>query len=156
MFLFLCCKDTIKSNTRQIFSIKSYIKAYYLTFLNIKIKDYYYLTYYIWYYYYYILYVSYYITYLIIYKEQKQTGKEGQKRKRNRREARNRAKDAAAILASSSPLFRSVCCLTVRAIASAQHLTQSPRERKGGHPAPALGDVIATTSPPIDQQQTEG
>ena len=81
MFLFLCCKDTIKSNTRQIFSIKSYIKAYYLTFLNIKIKDYYYFTYYLWYCYYYILYVSYYITYLIIYKEQKQTGKK-KKRKR--------------------------------------------------------------------------
>lgn len=125
--LFLYRKDTIKSNTQQIFSIKSYIKAYYLTFLNIKIKDYYYFAYYLWYYYYYILYVSYYITYLIIYKEQKQTGKEGQKRKRNRRERGTGQR----MPPPSSPVPRlsSVpsAVLTVRTIASAQHLTQSGR-----------------------------
>ena len=136
MFLFLCCKDTIKSNTRQIFSIKSYIKAYYLTFLNIKIKDYYYFTYYLWYCYYYILYVSYYITYLIIYKEQKQTGKEGQKRKRNRRERGTGQR----MPPPSSPVPRlssvPFAVLTVRTIASGSPLTQShPVEGTGAHPA---------------------
>lgn len=42
----LCCKDTIKSNIHQIKCGKSYEKAYYLTFVNIKIKEYYYFMYY--------------------------------------------------------------------------------------------------------------
>ena len=38
---------------------------------------------------------------------------------------------------------------------AAHPLTQShPVKGMGGHPAPALGDVIATTSPPINQQLT--
>ena len=43
--LFLYCKDTTKSNNRQIFKGKSYYIVYYLTFINIKIKDYYINTY---------------------------------------------------------------------------------------------------------------
>ena len=43
--LFFCCKDTTKSNKRQIFKGKSYYIAYYLTFINNKIKDYYVITY---------------------------------------------------------------------------------------------------------------
>lgn len=45
---------------------ESYEKAYYLTFVNRKIKEYYYFAYYLLYCCYYILYVSYYIIYLII------------------------------------------------------------------------------------------
>lgn len=41
----LCCKDTIKSNNYQTFCGKDYLKAYYLTFVNRKIKDYYYFIY---------------------------------------------------------------------------------------------------------------
>ena len=69
MFLFLCCKDTTKSNNRQIFKGKSYCIVYYLTFINRKIKDYYIITYF-WCYlcyctlYHYIIYI-----YIIIYKE---------------------------------------------------------------------------------------
>ena len=47
-FIFvLCCKDTTKSNKRQIFKGKSYYIAYYLTFINNKIKDYYIITYFL-------------------------------------------------------------------------------------------------------------
>lgn len=78
-FIFvLCCKDTTKSNDRQIFKGKSYHIVYHLTFLNRKIKYYYLFMYYLLYYYYYILYVSYYIIYLIIYRERtKAKGREG-------------------------------------------------------------------------------
>lgn len=47
LFLFFCCKDTTKSNNRQIFKGKSYYIAYYLTFINNKIKDYYIITYFL-------------------------------------------------------------------------------------------------------------
>lgn len=43
-YLFLYCKDTTKSNNRQIICGKSYQKGYYLTFINTKIKDYYIIT----------------------------------------------------------------------------------------------------------------
>ena len=47
-FIFvLYCKDTTKSNNRQIFKGKSYYIAYYLTFINNKIKDYYIITYFL-------------------------------------------------------------------------------------------------------------
>ena len=47
-FIFvLCCKDTTKSNKRQIFKGKSYYIAYYLTFIHNKIKDYYIITYFL-------------------------------------------------------------------------------------------------------------
>ena len=45
--LFFCCKDTAKSNKRQIFKGKSYYIAYYLMFINNKIKDYYITTYFL-------------------------------------------------------------------------------------------------------------
>ena len=45
--LFLYCKDTTKSNNRQIFKGKSYCIVYYLTFINNKIKDYYINTYFL-------------------------------------------------------------------------------------------------------------
>lgn len=136
-FIFvLCCKNTTKSNSCQIFKGKSYYIVYYLTFLNRKIKYYYLFTYYSLSYYYYILYVSYYIIYLIIYRERtKANGKgraaprrsailpassssppsggedrEKQSSRRNRKRERTRAKDAAAVFARSSPLFCSVCC----------------------------------------------
>ena len=166
---------------------------YYLTFLNIKIKDYYCFVYYFTYYYYYILYVSYYIIYLIIHKERT-------KNKRNGRE-RNRAKDDAAIFASSSPLFcllpspstpspvlpfrlRLRFLLFFALISSArshlfalpsscssflallpaywlpsqrQPLTISPvhtlARLEWFTPSGSGRDTIATTSPPIDQQQ---
>lgn len=77
-FIFvLCCKDTTKSNNRQIFKGKSYYIVYYLTFLNRKTKYYYLFTYYSLYYYYYILYVSYYIIYLIIYRERTKANGKG-------------------------------------------------------------------------------
>ena len=76
------------------------------------------------------------------------------KRANEKKRDRTRAKDAAAILASSSPLFRSVCCLTVRTIASGSPSHPvAPSERDGRAPCPALGDVISTTSPPISKQQ---
>ena len=45
--LFFCCKDTTKSNNRQIFKGKSYLIMYYLTFINNKIKDYYIIVYFL-------------------------------------------------------------------------------------------------------------
>lgn len=45
MFYFLYCKDTTKSNNRQIIYRKSYLTMYYLTFVNNKIKDYYIINY---------------------------------------------------------------------------------------------------------------
>ena len=78
-------------------------------------------------------------------------GDEGKSKGANRtRRDRTSAKDDADILASSSPLFRSVCCLTVRTIASGsplRPLVSSLREMDGRPPRPLLGDVIATTSP---------
>ena len=47
LFLFLYCKDTTKSNNRQIINRKSYQIGYYLTFVNNKIKDYYIITYFL-------------------------------------------------------------------------------------------------------------
>ncbi len=102
---------------------------------------------------YYILVIILY-TLLYIKKEQKQTGKEGQKRKRNGRE-RNRAKDAAAILASSSPLFCSVCCPHRphhRQPFKRSHHKQ--RRGKSGQPARLWWDAIATTSPPLRHRST--
>ena len=100
LFLFLCCKDTTKSNNRQIFKGKSYCIVYYLTFINRKIKDYYIITYF------FVLFmllyvVSLYYIYTLLYikKEQKQEEGKGE---------RTRANDAAAIFARSSPLFCSV------------------------------------------------
>ena len=47
-FIFvLYCKDTTKSNNRQIINRKSYSIGYYLTFINDKIKDYYTITYFL-------------------------------------------------------------------------------------------------------------
>ena len=71
LFLFFCCKDTTKSNNRQIFKGKSYYMVYYLTFINRKIKDYYIIAYFLLLFI--LLYVVslYYITYLIIYRENK-------------------------------------------------------------------------------------
>ena len=82
-------------------------------------------------------------------------GDEGKSKGANRtRRDRTCAKDAADILASSSPLFRSVCCLTVRTIASGSPSHPvAPSERDWRAPCPALGDVIATTSPTISKQQ---
>ena len=61
-------------------------------------------------------------------------GDEGKSKGANRtRRDRTCAKDAADILASSSPLFRSVCCLTVRTIASGS--PSHPVKGMGGHPA---------------------
>ena len=81
-----------------------------------------------------------------------------QSRRASRREGRERtrAKDAADLFASSSPLFCSVCCLHCpqhRQTLTPHPLATSPRVREGRSPRPLLGDVIATTSPPIDQQQ---
>lgn len=47
MFYFLYCKDTTKSNNRQIIYRKSYLTMYYLTFINNKIKDYYIVSYFL-------------------------------------------------------------------------------------------------------------
>ena len=97
------------------------------------------------------MYVSYYIIYLIIYKERTKANREGRvKAQTEQKRERNRAKDAASILASSSPLFRSVRCPHRPNHRQRSPLTQSHQHQergKSGHPAPALGDVIATTSP---------
>lgn len=106
---------------------------YYLTFLNIKIKDYYYFAYYLWYYYYYILYVSYYIIYLIIYKERTKANRKGRgKRKRNRRERGTGQR----MPPPSSPVPRlsSVpsAVLTVRTIATTSPPFTQPGQRGQG------------------------
>lgn len=98
-----------------------------------------------------LLYIPYYI-----YRKNKSKRKEKEKEAEDRRRERNRAKDAAAILASSSPLFRSACCLTVRTIASAHPLTQSHPEADGRPPRPLLGDVIATPRHRPDSNQQRG
>ena len=82
--LFLCCKDTTKSNNRQIFKEKSYYIVYYLTFINRKIKCYYYFMYYLLRCYYNILYISYYITYLIIYRERTKANRKGKSKETDR------------------------------------------------------------------------
>ena len=105
LFLFLYCKDTTKSNNRQIFKGKSYCIVYYLTFINRKIKYYYYFMYYLLRCYYNILYISYYITYLIIYIERTKANREG-KSKETDRPGRKRTRAAprrSAIMPASSP-----------------------------------------------------
>ena len=97
-------------------------------------------------------------TLLYIKKEQKQTEKEGKKRKRKLEGDRNSTMDAAAILASSSPLFRSVCRPhrpNHRQRSPSHQIAPAHKEGKSGHTAPTLCDVIATTSPPINQQPTK-
>lgn len=108
LFLFLCCKDTIKSNNRQIFKEKSYYIVYYLTFINNKIKDYYIINYFL------VLLmllyvVSLYYIYTLLYIKQEQMNQSRKRaNERTEQEERTRAKDSAAIFASSSPLFCSV------------------------------------------------
>ena len=85
-------------------------------------------------------------------------GDEGKSKGANRtRRDRTSAKDAAAIFASSSPLFCSVCC--PHRPHHRQPLTGShhkQRRWKSGHPDRLWGGChrhhLATTSPPIDQQ----
>ena len=129
LFLFLYCKDTIKSNNRQIFKGKSYYLVYYLTFINNKIKDYYIITYFlVLFMLLYVISLYYIYTLLYIKKEQKQA--EG-------KEERTRAKDAAAIFASSSPLFCSVCCL---------HRPHHLQPLTPHHVAPSPNEMAATSS----------
>ena len=129
LFLFLYCKDTIKSNNRQIFKEKSYYIVYYLTFINNKIKDYYIITYFlVLFMLLYVISLYYIYTLLYIKKEQKQA--EG-------KEERTRAKDAAAIFASSSPLFCSVCCL---------HRPHHLQPLTPHHVAPSPNEMAATSS----------
>ena len=146
-FIFvLCCKDTTKSNNRQIFKEKSYYIVYYLTFINNKIKDYYIITYFL--VLFMLLYViSLYYIYTLLYIEEKT------KASRSEGRWRTKAKDAADLFARSSPLFCSVCC--PRRPHHRQPLTGShhqQRRGKSGHHARLWVDAIATTSPPIDQQ----
>ena len=105
LFLFLCCKDTIKSNNRQIFKGKSYYIVYYLTFINIKIKDYYINTYFLMLFM--LLYVIslYYIYTLLYIKKEQRNHSKVRVNERTEQEERTRAKDAADIFARSSPLF---------------------------------------------------
>ena len=137
MFLFLYCKDTIKSNNRQIFKGKSYYIVYYLTFINNKIKDYYII------YYFlvllmllYVISLYYIYTLLYIKKEQRKQSME-RANERTEQEERTRAKDAAAIFASSSPLFCFVCCL---------HRTHHRQPLKTHHVAPSPNGMAATSS----------
>ena len=108
LFLFLYCKDTIKSNNRQIFKGKSYYIVYYLTFINNKIKDYYIITYFlVLFMLLYVISLYYIYTLLYIKKEQMNQSRE-RANERTEQEERTRAKDAADIFARSSPLFCSV------------------------------------------------
>lgn len=85
-----------------------------------------------------LLYIPYYI-----YRKNKSKRKEKEKEAEDRRRERNRAKDAAAILASSSPLFRFACC------------PHRPHHRSPPHPS-ASGRCHRYTSPSTEQQQKEG
>ena len=83
-------------------------------------------------------------------------GDEGKSKGANRtRRDRTSAKDAADIISSSSPLFRSVCCLTVRTIASrSPGRTTNKGEGRAGTLPGSGGDAIATTSPPLRHRST--
>ena len=83
-------------------------------------------------------------------------GDEGKSKGANRtRRDRTSAKDAADIISSSSPLFRSVCCLTVRTIASrSPDRTTNKGEGRagtlpgsGGMPSPPPRHHFATDRP---------
>ena len=151
MFLFLCCKDTTKSNNRQIFKGKSYCIVYYLTFINRKIKDYYIITYFLCYLcyctlYHYIIYI-----YIIIYKE---------RTKARRREGReNQGEGCRRHLRQflASLLFRLMSSPSTPSPA-AHYLTRShPRQREGRLPRPLLVDAIATPRHHIaSEQQPQG
>ena len=140
MFLFLYCKDTTKSNNRQIFKGKSYYIAYYLTFINRKIKDYYIITYFLLLFM--LLYVVplYYIyTLLYIKKEQKQA------------EGKEEIEQGRRMPPTSSPVPRLSSVpsdvYTVHTIASRSPphpLATSHRVREGRPPRPVQGDAIAT------------
>lgn len=142
----LCCKDIIKSNIHQIKCGKSYEKAYYLTFVNIKIKEYYYFMYYFSRHRYYILYVSCYIIYLIIYRERNKASREGKRRQQTGQEEREPGRRMPPT-SSPVPHFPSVpsAVLTVHTIA----------QGKGGHPVRFWAKPSPPprhTSPPIDKQ----
>lgn len=94
-YLFLYCKDTIKSNTRQIIKRKSYQIRYNLTFVNTKIKDYYFITYFL------MLYVLLFIVllyYTLLYiekrkREKANKGKKERKRTKKNEKERNRSEE---------------------------------------------------------------
>ena len=101
--------------------------------------------------------VSLYYIYTLLYikKEQRKQSRE-RANERTEQEERTRAKDAAAIFASSSPLFCFVCCITIHTIASRSPLRQlvsTLRDRYGRPPRPLLGDVIATPRHHIASEQ---
>ena len=137
MFLFLYCKDTTKSNNRQIFKGKSYYIAYYLTFINNKIKDYYIITYFLLLFM--LLYVvSLYYIYTLLYIKKEQMNQSRERaNERTEQEERTRAKDSAVIFASSSPLFCSVCCL---------HRPHHLQPLNPHHVAPSPNGMAATSS----------
>ena len=80
-----------------------------------------------------------------------QVVRKGIANERTEQEERTRAKDAAAIFASSSTLFCSVCCLHRphhrQPLTTSPPSHQQPARDDGRQPRPVLGDVIATTSP---------
>ena len=152
MFLFLCCKDTTKSNNRQIFKGKSYCIVYYLTFINIKIKDYYIITYFLCYLcyctlYHYIIYI-----YIIIYKE---------RTKARRREGRENQGEGCRrhlrqFLASLLLRLMSIPSTPSPAAHHFSRLCQRSGRETGGHIVrfwAMLSPPHRHTSPPIDQQQ---
>ena len=97
------------------------------------------------------MYVSYYIIYLIIYKERTKANREGRVKAQTEQKREEQGKGCRLhprqFLASLP--FRPLSEPSEPSPALTPHpIAPAPRERgKSGHPAPALGDVIATTSP---------
>lgn len=84
MFYFYAAKIQQKVITAKYLKKKSYYIVYDLTFINRKIKCYYYFMYYLLRLYYNILYISYYITYLIIYRERTKANRKGKSKETDR------------------------------------------------------------------------
>lgn len=148
--MFLCCKDTTKSNNRQIINRKSYQIGYYLTFINNKIKDYYIITYFL------MLLVllfvvSLYYIYTLLYigKRKRQTGEKANGNGREDRRA-NRKEPGRRMPPTSSPV------LPFRLPVPRSSLSFLPTERPAiAAPRPPAGEggrILRT--PPEAQRRT--
>ena len=102
--------------------------------------------------------VSLYYIYTLLYieKERKKTGQvraeEQAEEKEEREPGRRMPPTSSPVPRLSSAPSAASTVLTIASRSPPHPLATSPRVREGRSPRPLLGDVIATISPPIDQQ----
>ena len=161
LFLFLCCKDTIKSNNRQIFKGKSYYIVYYLTFINNKIKDYYIINYFFGVIHVIVRCIVILYIYIIIYKERTNESEQGKSKRANRTGRENQGEGCRRHLCQflASLLLRLLHPPSTPSPAAQPSPRRTITEWNGGHLVrfwAMSSPHLATTSPANSSQQRQG